>query len=346
MNKTILILFSLFLMTENIEGQIGGDNIYEFLNLSSSARVTAMGGNLITVRDDDVNLAFANPALLNPGMHQQLSFNHNFHLSDIQAGYATFGQYVAPWKTTFHGGVKYINYGSFDAFDEYEQDLGSFKAAEYAITIGAGREVYERLFIGANVKFISSQFESYHSTGLSGDIAAMYFDTSSNLGLTILFKNIGTQLSTYREGNDEPLPFEMQIGFSKKLKHLPFRFSVIYHHLDRWNILYEDPSTQETGFFIGQEQNEDNRIDNFFRHFIFNGEFLLGEKENFRLRFGYNHFQRQELSIQSYRSLAGFSFGVGLKVNRFRIDYGHAFYHLAGGLNHFSISTNLNEFRK
>ena len=68
--------------------------------------------------------------------------------------------------------------------------------------------------------------------------------------------------------------------------------------------------------------------------------------ENFRLRVGYNHFMRKELSVDNFGSLAGFSLGGGIKVNRFRIDYGHTTFHLGGGLNQFSISTNLQEFKR
>jgi hypothetical protein len=55
---------------------------------------------------------------------------------------------------------------------------------------------------------------------------------------------------------------------------------------------------------------------------------------------------RRELSVNNFGSLSGFSFGLGMKVNRFRIDYGRYNLHLAGGLNHFSVSTNINEFKK
>ena len=86
MKKLLLSILSLAFYCSSV-AQIGGDHIYEFLNLSSSARVTGLGGNLITVKDDDVALAYGNPATLNSQMHQAISFNHNFHLADISNGY-------------------------------------------------------------------------------------------------------------------------------------------------------------------------------------------------------------------------------------------------------------------
>ena len=347
LTKTLLL--PLFLGLSNLLNAqvVGGNNVYEFLNLSPSARITALGGNLITVRDDDVNLAFANPASLNPEMHQQLAFNHNFQVADIGGGYAAYGHFVKKWNTTLHGGIQYLSYGKFDATDETGQVTGEFKAAEYAITLGAGRELYERVSVGANLKFITSQFESYNSVGIAGDLAAMFHDTARQFNISLVFRNIGTQLTTYTGGNREPLPFEMQAGLSKRLNYLPFRFSIIYRYLDRWNITYDDPNSQEDIFFFGDNTATSNNsfLDNFARHFIFNGEFLFGKKDNFRLRLGYNHLQRKELSVKNLRSMAGFSLGAGFKINRFRVEYGRSFVHLGAGLNHFSISTNIKEFK-
>ena len=345
--KQILPIFLVFAAFSLAKAQIGGDNVYEFLNFSSSARITAMGNNLITVRDDDSNLAYFNPAVLNASMHQQISVSHQFHLSGIQHGFASYAHHVEPWDLSLHGGLQYVSYGTFDMTNQLGIVEGQFKAAEYAFVLGGGKQLYERLSVGANLKVITSQLESYNSFGITGDVAATFFDTAKNFTATLLFKNIGGQLSTYRPDNREAMPFEAQIGFSQKLRYLPFRFSVIYQHLNRWNILYDDPNQEETVLFIGEGEQPDSGnpfLDNLFRHFVFNGEFLFGRRENFRIRAGYNHLLKKELSVANYRSLAGFSFGVGIKINRFRIDYGHGFYHLAGGLNHFTISTNLKEF--
>jgi len=56
--------------------------------------------------------------------------------------------------------------------------------------------------------------------------------------------------------------------------------------------------------------------------------------------------RRAELNVNNLRSLAGFSTGVGIKVKKFRIDYGLAVYHLAGTVHHFGISTDIGSFRR
>jgi hypothetical protein len=141
----------------------------------------------------------------------------------------------------------------------------------------------------------------------------------------------------------------MQVGISKRLKHLPLRFSMVYRYFDRWNILYDDPNSKEQTLFLDNtptvKSNASIWLDNFARHFVFNGELLIGKKGNFRLRFGYSHLLRKELTIDGYRSLAGFTFGTGIRINRFHLDYGRTNFHLAGGVNQLSISTNIKAFK-
>jgi hypothetical protein len=72
---------------------------------------------------------------------------------------------------------------------------------------------------------------------------------------------------------------------------------------------------------------------------------LLGKKENFRLRFGYNHLLRKETEVRNLRSMSGFAFGFGLKVKWFRVDFGRAIQHLGAGNTHLTISTNFSEFK-
>ena len=348
-NLTLTILCLCLLFSNNLISQIGGDNVYEFINLPPSAQVTALGGSLISVADDDVALGYDNPALLNSTMHQQLSFNHNLFLADIQHGFAGYGHHVKKWDATILAGMQYVSYGTFDSADENGNITGNFNASEYGLTIGASKQLYEKLRLGANLKMIASQFEGFDSYGMVADVGAYYQDTTGSLTAGLVFKNIGTQFTTYQEDNREDIGFDIQFGVSKKLKYLPFRFSVIAHNLQRWNILYDDPNQEEATFF-GDQAPSENRgkdiVDNLFRHIIFNGEFILGKKDNFRIRIGYNHLRRAEMKVDNLRSIAGFSGGIGLKINRFKIAYGRSIYHIAGGANHISISTSLKEFGK
>ena len=348
MKNNFVFIFIISLIWTGANAQIGGLHVYKFLDLSSSARETALGENLITVLDDDVALAFANPSLSNFAMHHSLSFSNNFHFSGIENGHASYGYHLKKWDINLHTGIKYAQYGTFDRTDILGHKQGEFKANEMVFTIGGAKKVNERIRLGLNVKYIYSKLEAYTSTGLASDIAVHYYSPESQFTATGVIRNWGTQISSY-DDSKEKLPFDVQIGFSKKLAHLPFRFSVIGHHLQRWNILYDDPNEENSSIFF-EENTEDSKFsifsDNLFRHIIFNGEFLLGKKGNFRLRAGYNHLRRQELRVSNFRGLGGFSAGVGIKVNRFRFDYGFGTWHLVGSNHHITFSTNITAFKK
>lgn len=349
MNRLLYTSLIALFCCSGLFAQVGGQTVYNFLDLPISARITALGGNLITVQDDDAVLGYANPALLNASMHQQISFNSSIYFSGINYGYVSYAHHAEPIKTSFSGGIQYVNYGKFDAADETGLITGQFKASEYAISVGAGRKYGEKISYGANMKFVISQLESYRSSGLATDWGMTYADTSSRFSYSLVIRNLGFQFSPYESGNRENLPFDVQMGISKQLKHLPFRFSIIAHHLNRWNIRYDDPNVDDATILFGDGGNTGEKtyfFDKLFRHIIFNGEFLFGKKENFRVRLGYNHLRRGELSIPNANSLAGFTVGVGFKIKQIRIDYGYASYHVAGGANHFTISTNLNSFKR
>ncbi|RMF04032.1 MAG: hypothetical protein D6772_01225, partial [Bacteroidetes bacterium] len=211
-----------------LSAQVGGLFTYEFLNFAPSARISALGGTHIAAVDDDINIAANNPGVLNPLMHEKLSFSHAFHPADIHYGYVTGGYHHKPLRTTFQLGVRYVNYGELDLTNVLGQVEGTFRAAEYGLTLGAGRQLNERFRAGANLRLISSQFETYNSLGLTADLGLVYQDTASNFTFTVLARNMGVQLSTYQAGNREPLPFEMQAGMAKRLAYLPFQFSIIY----------------------------------------------------------------------------------------------------------------------
>ncbi|HHS96066.1 MAG TPA: type IX secretion system protein PorQ, partial [Phaeodactylibacter sp.] len=224
------------------------------------------------------------------------------------------------------------------------------KANEYALSVAAAKQLYPKMAVGGSLKFITSQLEDYNSVGLAADLGFYYQDTASLFAAALVIKNMGMQLSRYHDVRED-IPFDVQIGISQKLAHLPFRISISYHDLHRWNIRYDDPNTEEDLFLLADttaraEGKFKAYVDNFFRHLTFGGEFLLGKKENLQIRFGYNHQRRKELTVENLRSLTGFSLGIGMKIKRFRISYGHAFYHLAGGTNHISITTNLGSFRR
>ncbi len=349
MHKLLQSLIFTFLLLNSISltGQIGGRYTYEFLGNPQSARLTALGGSLITIADTDISLAASNPALLSDTSHNQITINHNFAFADGSNGYLGYARNIDKLGINAHIGISYVSFGEFTAADELGNDQGTFKGGETALMIGASKRLNERITVGANLKGVFGSLETYSSTGIGADIGLLYTKPGSNFSLAFVAKNIGTELSSY--GNERAsLPLDIQIGVSQKLQHLPFRFTIIAHQLQKWGIRYDDPNAIESETLFGEPAPEtsefNNGLDNFFRHFIFNGEFLLGKTQGLKLRVGYNHLRRKELSLSNFRSLAGFSAGFGLRIKGINIDYGLGYFHLAGTANHLSIRTNMSRF--
>lgn len=324
----------------------GGQHIFKLLDLSPSARITALGGAQITVKDDDVAFAAGNPAALNPTMDGRLTLNHNFFLSDIQHGYVAYAHHLPRVGFTMQGGIQYMNYGDIKQADEFGNITGKINVSETTFTLGGARPLSDKMALGLNLRFGVSTLDMYKASMLAADAGFMYTDTAHLISFGAVMRNMGAQLAKYNDQRED-LPFDLQIGFSKRLRYLPFRMTVIAHHLHEWDIRYNDPNAESDDISLfGEEpaKQKNGTVDNLFRHLIFNGEFLLGRNEGFRIRLGYNHLRKRELSVRNYRSLAGFSGGLGLKISRFRVDMGYSSYHLAGGVVHFSVGTNLKEF--
>ncbi len=345
--KTYFLFFSLVcILPKFCQAQLGSKYTYDFLSMPVSARITGLGGIAILVNDDDVNLAAANPALLNDKMNGSIAFNHNFHFAGISNGHFGFAKKIKTMN--FHMGFTYFSYGDFSATNEYGEITGSFRAAERAVVLGASRKLNERIDAGVNLRTIFSSLENYKSIGLTGDFALNYSNDSKKFCATILVKNLGGELSSYTDKNLNA-PLDIQIGFSKRLNHLPLRFSIFAHQLQQWNIRYDDPNeVKVTDLFGASDEPSDfsKSVDNLFRHLMFNAELSLGKSENLKIRSGFNYFRRQELNLSTIRSMAGFSLGFGLKISKFTIDYGIGYHHLAGAANHLSIYTNIDRFKK
>ncbi len=345
MRKTlqlILLTCSSFILAQPAQQQV-----FDFFNMPNSARLTALGTYNITTRGGDVAMNLSNPAMIDSLQHNTLAFSYNFLVADISHISVDYGYYIQKLHATSHVNIQKMNYGTFDQTDLLGHKSGNFNASDLVVNVGIGKKINERFNAGVNLKYISSRYETYSSSGLGVDLGVNYYDPVSRFDAALVIKNLGTQFSAYNN-TKELLPVDVQFGLSKRLAHLPFRISITAIQLNNWNLYYENQFDNQI-LFIGKDQPTTSAaskfVDNFFRHILVGGEFIFGKKENFSLRFAYNYGRKKELSVNNFRSLAGFSGGFGIKISKFKLDYGFDTYHLAGGSNHFSIITNINSFK-
>ena len=327
--------------------QLGGRQVYSFLNLPSSARVTANSGNLMSVMDNDVSLAYHNPSLLNPAMHNRASISNAMYVAGINFGNASYARQIKD-LAMFQWGIHYNTYGKFTGADETGLQTGEFNVNDIALYAGASRTYQENYSYGVNVKLISSNYESYNSFAIATDWAAAYNDTAKNFTASLLIKNIGFQFVSFVPGNRDPLSFEVQLGFSKRLKHVPFRINILAQNLQRFNLRYEGEEAQQSQSLFGDTTESEKKatvfFDNVARHFALSGELYLGKL--FTVAFGYNHQRRRELAVETRKGLTGFSFGLGMNIKMFSFWYARGRYHLSGVSNHLTVGIDINKFMK
>jgi len=362
MRKLIILIVLLIFVYPMAFSQVGGESTYEFLNLTNSARMAALGGNQVALYDStDLNVSYNNPSLLMPGMKNMLAINYVNYFAGVNYGYAAYS-FGTPLPGSFAVGMHYINYGEFlEALPSGLKTGATFNAAEYALNIiwsnelnwkykekdssllassnGAVRVLNQkRLTYGINLKPILSSFESYQSIGIAADLGISYFSKNQLTVTSIVARNIGTQISTYYEGAErESIPFDLQFGVSQKLQHAPIRFAATMQHLQKWNLA--KPEEDKTGGTVVYK--EDKFTKKFMRHLILGVELL--PSPNFTIRAGYNYQLRQALGMKERMSTAGLAWGFGFKISRFHFNYGSTRYHLGGSSNIISVALNLSQ---
>lgn len=326
--------------------QIGGENTYEFLALSPSARVTGLGGINVALLDHDLSIQLANPAALNPLMNKHAVFS-----TVVYPGRINFGNvaYAHKFKIpgTFAFGLQYMAYGKFKETDEAANIIGSFNAGEMNLYAGYGYQFGKIFSVGVNAKFIYSQLGAFSSVGMAADLAVMINDTAHHVTASIVAKNVGGQFKAYHKGTREPLPFDLQAGLSFGFKNVPFRFHFTFHDLYRWNIRYDNPADrQQDNLFADSSETKPKKYiaDNLFRHIIIGVEFNI--KKIVRFDIAYNHQRQQELKLTTRRGVPGISLGLGLHIRQFDFTYG--FQPLAQGqtMHQFTLSVNTGGFIK
>lgn len=341
----------IFILTAlQISAQSGGNNTYDFLNLTNSARVASLGGQQISLYGDDLNVVYHNPSLLNPSMSNHLVMNYINYIADINYGYVSYARTIKNYGN-FGAGIHYINYGDFQYADVEGNRNGIFHAKDYSFNLYYSHPILDSLFmVGATLKGINSEYESLNSWGIAMDAGITYNDAKNQFTAAFVMKNLGMQLNTYYyHAPHEPLPFELQLGITKKLLHAPFRFSILAQHLETPNLLYQTEADKknQVDLLTGQT-NQKSKLadfgDNLMRHIVFGLEFV--PSKNFNINIGYNYKRRQELKIQNNSGMTGFSWGFGFRVYNFHFSFARVRYHISSVSNHFSLEVNLNEFSR
>ena len=295
---------------------------FNTLRLPASSHAAALGGQNVTLIEDEPTAGWYNPALY-------------ANVSDLSAG-LDFMTYAAgsTWmgahfvkafgeRHTMAVGVQYMNYGKMDETDEAGNTLGQFSAKDIVIGAGYSYLLSDRWTGGANLKMMVSNLADYTALAAAIDVGVNYYDDENDLSVSASLQNIGTQLKAYHDGQRTHLPFTLALGFSKGMAHLPVRFHVTMTDVTRW----------KSSYYVLPENKDKDKSDKVGFGKIALNHFVLGldilPTDYLYLSVGYNFRRAYELKASGSSHFAGLSAGAGVNVKHFKFGVSYAKYHQA-----------------
>jgi len=302
MKKTTLILL-ITMLTLAAQAQ-ESQTAYNFLRLPVSAHAAALGGDNITLIEDDAALIFSNPALLSSVSDKTIGLNYMNYMSGANTASASFNR-VLKERASVAATAQYIDYGKMKQVDENNVQSGEFSAKDISIAGYFSYMLSERIAGGITAKFITSYIGDYNSIGMGVDLGLNYYDPEKEWSVSLVAKNLGGQLKAY-DDRYEKLPIDVQLGASKQFAHMPVRISATLVDLNHWNY-------------------------RFINHLVAGIDVLLSS--TIWVGAGYNFRRADEMGIgyDEERSShgAGWSFGAGLNLERFKLNLAYGKYHVS-----------------
>lgn len=327
MKRSLLLTACLVLLSSGVLGQKGGGRALTFVDVPQVSRLVGSGGLHTVGGEPSPLMTFHNPAMTVDTVPDKKLW---LSVSPIGAGMVRASAAYS-WRVdnvaTFTGGVLWSGYGSFDRMDVYGDNQGTFHANDWGIYLTAARRLAPWLTMGATFKPLFSKYDDQSMAALAIDYGADFGWKQGRLTAAFTLRNCGGVIKRpYSISHRDPLPFSMAIALSYRPLKAPFRFYLTLRDLTQWKL-----NMHEYGKLNGG--------DNFLRHLLIGVE--LCPVKVFHANFGYDHRQRREATASEAGGMAGFSWGVGLRISRFAIDYAHSRYHIAGSLNSINIGVDL-----
>ena len=196
MKKTILVF--LLAMSSFLAFAQESQTEYNFLKIPLSAHAAALGGENISIIENDPSLIFSNPALAASVSDLTIGLNYMNYMKGANYMGASFVK-VAAEKTTIAFAAQYMNYGKMKEYDANKTEIGTFSASEMAIEAILAYDLANNLVGGITGKFISSNIGQYNSLAAGVDLGLNYFNPEKEWSLSIVAKNLGGQIKAYEE---------------------------------------------------------------------------------------------------------------------------------------------------
>ena len=201
-SKIIALIFLLGICTlDKVEAQTTVTTAVPFILITPDSRAGGMGETGVAIADN-VWATFWNPAGLAFQQGSELAMTHTnwlpgLGLSDIWIAHLAYKQPIEALDGVVGGQLTYLNLGEFiRTSSSGPEEIGRFKAFEYAITAGFATTISDNFSIGLNLRLIHSSLSPYSTEGetgtgiatsVSGDIGILYKLLLSQANVLVIF---------------------------------------------------------------------------------------------------------------------------------------------------------------
>jgi hypothetical protein len=302
MNRIVLsALFSALAMMIHAQDS---QTVFNFLRLPVSAHAAALGGDNITLADDDAAMVFHNPALLYNVSDRTLGLNMMTYMQGSFTGSASYSQTVGE-RGSWGVQGRFISYGEMKETTYDNQQTGTFSARDIALGGTFAYGLTDRISGGITAKMVASYIAHYNSLAAAVDLGLNYYDPDTEWSFGAVARNLGGQLKAY-DDDFERMPLDLQLGVSKRLIGSPLRFSASLVRLNDWQ------------YGLGH-------------HFVLGADLLLSDQ--FYVAAGYNALRASEMKItagdEESSHGAALSLGAGMMLERLSLHIAYGKYHVS-----------------
>ena len=265
-----------------------------------------MGGDNISVIEDDPSLMFHNPALLSSVSDKSINLNYMNYMEGVNTASASFNKIIKE-KATIGVMAQYLDYGKMRETDENNIQTGEFSAKDIAIAGAFSYQLGTNIVGGITARFISSYIGNFNAFAMGVDLGINYYHPEKEWSASAVVKNLGGELDPYEEEYGK-LPLDVQVGVTKRLIGSPLRISATLVDLNHLNY-------------------------KFINHLVAGADLILSPQ--IYVAVGYNFRRANEMEIiandeeRGSSHGAGLSLGAGLQLERFKLNVAYGKYHVS-----------------
>jgi hypothetical protein len=204
-----------------------------FLNNTPDARGTALGFSGVATSPDAFSMFY------NPAKYAFMSNDHTMIASGFNVFSAFQDRYMLLYNafaqrignSVIAATARYHRYGDLVLYDEYHQNLGSYRPHEFAVDVAYSYRFSDYLSAGVAGRFIhytlnaSTVGYNVKSSSIAGDVSVFYrrpLGSLVDMSLGAAITNIGTKMAYYyAEGQKDFIPTTLRLGSAFKFNFHP-----------------------------------------------------------------------------------------------------------------------------